>query len=529
MTMVSQRYSNSDKVTLGTRQRPTLLFHLVSYLSLSLSLSLVLHAQEPNLGTEAQREAGKKLYDQKCAQCHGYEGDANSVAKPVFRPQPRDFTSASFKFRTTGSGELPTHEDIKKGIREGMPYTGMPAWPKLSDEELSNLAYYIKTFSEDFKDYGDGEPLQFPKAPSFSEESAKRGRIVYEENQCLDCHGNLGRGDGKSVLTLKDQWEEPIRAADLTKRWTFRNGLTREDIYRTFTTGLDGSPMPSYDIQPPEDQWALVDYVYSLGKSDEPNYATVVVAQGIAGEIDIGEGKSLFQDAEGAYFPVIGQVIEPGRAFYPGVNGVEVKAVYNQDDIAIMLTWNDMTAETSGQNGPDLEVPRFDPEADSTGEQFSDAVAIQTPSKMPMRSVKPYFMFGDAKNPVDIWFLDLARNEEELFLGKGSQNLEKSDGDISVTSNYEDGQWTVIFKRKRVQEDGLSFEQGDFVPIAFSVWDGFNEERGNKRGITSWYHLYLEPIEAESIAGPMAKYGMVMLILELGLIFLVRRKYKGQA
>ena len=35
-------------------------------------------------------------------------------------------------------------------IRRGMPYTSMPAWPTLSDAEVSNLAYFITTFSPDF-------------------------------------------------------------------------------------------------------------------------------------------------------------------------------------------------------------------------------------------------------------------------------------------------------------------------------------------------------------------------------------------
>ena len=62
------------------------------------------------MGTEAQREAGKVIYDQKCAQCHGYNGDAASVGKEYFRPQPRDFTIGIYKFRTTSNGELPTHD-----------------------------------------------------------------------------------------------------------------------------------------------------------------------------------------------------------------------------------------------------------------------------------------------------------------------------------------------------------------------------------------------------------------------------------
>ncbi|NNE35025.1 MAG: c-type cytochrome, partial [Rhodothermales bacterium] len=228
-------------------------------------------AQDIDLGTDAQREEGRQLYMDKCAQCHGVEGDGNGPAKTVFRPQPRDFTSSTYKFRTTPSGELPTDSDIMRSIREGMPYTGMPAWPSLSDGEVRNLMYFIKTFADDFSGpFAEVTPMEMPDDVSMSEESIERGRVVYEENQCFDCHGMAGRGDGKSATTLEDQWGVHIRPADLTKRWTFRRGITREDIYKTFQTGLDGSPMPSYEIDPPEDAWHLVNFVHSLSR-DEPN------------------------------------------------------------------------------------------------------------------------------------------------------------------------------------------------------------------------------------------------------------------
>lgn len=485
-------------------------------------------AQDNILGTEEQRAAGKQLYDKYCAQCHGINGDANSVGKKYFRPEPRDFTSGTFKFRTTESGELPTHNDITRSIKNGMPSTGMPAWTNFSNNELDNLAYYLKSFSKDFVDFGDVTPITIPNPPSLTEESIRRGRQVFVENQCVDCHGNLGLGDGPSAPTLIDQWDQPIRAADLSKKWTFRGGPTREDIYRTFTTGLDGSPMPSYSIQPPEDQWHLVNYVYSLGES-EANYGTLVIAEGLESKMDISQGKALFQNANETLFPIVGQIVEPGRQFYPGVNAVKVKAVYDQEDIAIMLTWHDMSAETNAGNSPTLVAPNFDPNADPETVEFNDAVAILLPSKLPQGIKKPYFMFGDSKNSVDLWFLDLAKDSADFYIGKGSQNLKPGESNLEVTHSFEEGEWTAIFKRKRISEDGLSFEENTFIPIAFSIWDGFNKERGNKRGLTSWYNLYLQPMETESAVGPMAKYAMITLLAELGLIFFVRVRYKGKS
>jgi mono/diheme cytochrome c family protein len=473
---------------------------------------------------------GKELYLLKCAQCHGKKGDGKGIAASYFRPAPRDFTSAVYKFRTTESGELPTDSDIRKSIKNGMPFTGMPAWPDLTEEELTNLVYYLKTFAEDFAGpYADVTPLKIPKSPKYSKSSAQRGKDVYEENQCYDCHGNLGRGDGESAQSLTDQWDEHIKPADLTMRWMFKGGSTREDIFRTFMTGLDGSPMPSYSIDP-EDQWALVDYVYSLSK-DEAKFATYVVAKGTTEEIDLSKGKSIFDGIEAALFPVVGQIMEADREYFPGINAIEVKAIHNETDIAILLSWHDMSAERSGTNHPSIIAPEYnqkieEPEQEFNSE-FSDAVAIQLPAELSNDIVKPYFVFGDPQNPVGLWFVDLAKNEPEVFVAKGSQNIQSYDGKkFYFQADYDEGEWIALFKSSKISGDILYFKEQTFIPISFSVWDGFNKERGNQRGITSWYYIYLEPLESESAATPMVKYGLITFLLEIGIVFFIRKKYK---
>ena len=97
-----------------------------------------------DVGTEAQRESGKKLYLQNCSQCHGEKGDGQGYATPHLFPQPRNFTLGKFKVRTTPNGALPTHQDLVNVIRRGMPYTSMPA----------PLPKNQKQFEEFFK--GDG-------------------------------------------------------------------------------------------------------------------------------------------------------------------------------------------------------------------------------------------------------------------------------------------------------------------------------------------------------------------------------------
>ena len=63
------------------------------------------------------------------------------------------------------------------------------------------------------------------------------------------------------------------------------------------------------------------------------------------------------------------------------------------------------------------------------------------------------------------------------------------------------------------------------MPIAFSVWDGLARERGNRRGLSTWYSLYVEPADVPSAAGPMIKTALIILAVELIVIGWVRRRY----
>jgi len=551
-----------------------------------LALSAVLAA--PAAAQTAQKVPGGPLYQKLCSQCHGEKGDGQGVAAPRLLPRLRDFTAGKFKIRHTPSGALPTDEDLEHIIREGMPYTSMPAWKHLSDGQIKELVAAVKSFSPDFTNpEKKPKPISIPKAPDFSQESAKKRKEVYARIGCPACHGQLGRGDGPSALGLKDDWNHPIRPADLTKRWTFRGGPTREDIYRTFTTGVNGTPMPSFaESLSDAERWQLVDYITSLDPRDEPGYAELVQVQWTPDEIaldDLAKAKKLFASARPAYFPVIGQITEPGRAFHPTVNGVTVRAVYNAREIGFLVTWHDPRADVSGKNAPDMVVPPEEDNADTAatsaagaaaggsdesgdvwggqeeaapaatpapaeaggeggdfwgaeengaapgaaaGGEFSDAVAIQLPAALPSGSRKPYFIFGDASNPVDLWFMDLATKVVTRYTGTGSKSLTTVEGEeVSATASYDRGEWTVIFKRPLRGTGGVTFTEGQYVPIAFSIWDGAQRERGNKRGLTRWMYLYTLPGETPSTVWPMLRTALLVLVVEILLIVWVRRRY----
>jgi mono/diheme cytochrome c family protein len=553
--------------------------------ALGLGVATTAAAGDPN--------AGKELYTRNCAQCHGDKGDGNGVAASHLMPRPRDFTSGKFKIRTTPSGKLPTDADLHHIIKVGMPYTSMPAWPQLSDADIDNLVAYVKSFSPDFaKPDGQAAAVEIPKAPALSKESVERGKASYAELGCAGCHGELGRTDGTTAPTLKDDFGHSIRPADLTRPWTFRGGGRREDIFRTVTTGLNGTPMPAFgEALSVEQRWDLTDFIYSLGGSETPNYSALLTAKKTTEEIDLAKADALFEQAPAAYFPIVGQIMQPGRAFHPASNGLTARAVYNDTDVAIELRWHDMRGNIGGKNGPEIVVPADedkgevesakpaaaddgggwgdadagdakpaakgkaadadpwgdaeakpgdaaggakDPWADDSGgggatgdskSEFSDAVAIQFPVTLPTTIRKPYFIFGDKDHPVHLWYADLAKKNPSLYLASGSDKVESlGPRDLTVTSKFEKGEWRVVFKRRMRSAGALSFEEHGFAPIAFTVWDGASNERGNKRGLTTWWSIYFEPAEKPSPAGAMAASALGVLVLELAFVAWARRR-----
>jgi mono/diheme cytochrome c family protein len=527
---------------------------LVRALAPNAEVVVGIEAQGPDVGTDAQRESGKNLYLKYCSQCHGEKGDGNGYATPHLLPRPRDFTSGKFKVRTTPSGALPTHQDLINIIRRGMPYTSMPAWPDLSDQEVSDLAYFTKSFSADFSNAESvPKPLELPSAPASTAETIALGKKLYEENGCLKCHGAVGRGDGPSASTLVDDLGHPIRAANLTQPWTFRGGPTREDIFRTMTTGLNGTPMPSFaDALTPEQRWAITDFIASLSGSVAPGYTNLVVAKHSLDPIDLSKGAESFASAPAARFPIIGQIMEPGRQFHPPATSVTVQAIYDTESIALLVRWHDMNADKAGKNEPSLPVPpeeevekppaapagaaADDPFADPTAaasvapSEFSDAVSIQIPSQTPTGARKPYFIFGDAQNSVDLWFFDLARPDPLQFTGRGSADIAPNDtGDVTGVASYDQGEWSVIFKRPLRASAGAPFVPGEFLPIALSVWDGFSRDRGNRRGLTAWYSIYVEPEVVPSAIGPMVRTAVIILVIELIVISWVRWRHGSGA
>ena len=215
---------------------------------------------------------GRDIYENSCIFCHGIDGMGDGPVATFLSkdlaPQPRDFTSGIYKFRSTASGEMPMDEDLYRTVTRGVPGF-MPGFEGLSPSDRWKVVYYVKSLSEDFKDAEPEAIKVVGSAIPSTAVSINKGYKVYQEFKCWECHGGGGLGDGKKAPDLKDDWDYPLPPRNLTHLRSYKNGSDPADLYRTIMAGLDGGAMPSYaDFFEGEEEnaWHLINYIRSLSK-----------------------------------------------------------------------------------------------------------------------------------------------------------------------------------------------------------------------------------------------------------------------
>jgi mono/diheme cytochrome c family protein len=210
---------------------------------------------------------GSEVYRRYCITCHGERGDGAGEFAPYTVPRPRDFRQGTFKWRSTPSGSLPLVSDLERTIRDGVYWTAMPSFFPLSARARRDVIAYIQTFSPRWTSDEAATPLAIAPEPAHTPDSVAKGRAVYEKQNCAQCHGDRGTGDGPAAKTETDDWGNPILPFDLTKGH-MKGGTTGADLYRVFMTGLNGTPMPSFvESIAPDEAWDLVHYIQSFSGS----------------------------------------------------------------------------------------------------------------------------------------------------------------------------------------------------------------------------------------------------------------------
>jgi DMSO reductase family type II enzyme heme b subunit len=452
-------------------------------------------------------------------------GDGEGPAAKYLDPRPRDFTLGTFKFRTTKSGELPTNEDLFRTISRGLSGTAMQSFDSdlmkngLSEADRWAVIAYIKTFAEEFED-PDLDPVKTGKViplptnrPPSNAETITKGKAVFERAKCWSCHGKLGRGDGNKEFR-KDDWGFPIRIRNVTHPWKIKAGGRVEDIYMRFTSGISGTPMPSFvKALKEEDRWNLAIYIKSLQHQLTSHQA--LKAKLVTAGLPESPDDPVWDTAAPMDIRLAGQVVTAPRWQNPSIEMVTVRALFNDTEIAFRLTWDDpfkdVKHEKSKEFNPNQisKVGNFSSYVEANGmipralETFRDSIALQFPVKAPQGTKKPHFYRGSSSDQVHLWVwkadLDAvgARGTEEGNARGTKQpiRVQPKDGQqITGKAKWDQGRWTVVMKRplKTDDKNDVQFEKGVFIPMSLNAWDGSNGEHGLIMSLSSWYYVVLE-------------------------------------
>ncbi|MDP6980705.1 MAG: c-type cytochrome [Myxococcota bacterium] len=507
-------------------------------------------------------EAGKGVYERRCTFCHGEEGAGDGPVADYLDPRPRDFTIATFKFRSTKTGCLPTDEDLFRTITEGVHGTAMPTWGKgdgaLSEEERWQVLHYIKTFditeafgNEDFDPTTPECAVSMGTRPVNNGASIAKGDEIFHDTgkgACVKCHGLDGRGDGAdNEKGLQDDWGFPIKPRILSEGWRYRRGTTAEDIYFTLRGGLMGTPMPSVaDTLSEEETWHLAHYVVSLIDQEDLSGNVVLKVLRAEGGVPTTIDDERWALAPVLHVPLVGQVLVTPRWQNPSVQRTTLRAYFDDENIAIRATWNDRVEDrgTDQPTDPGLRDPDAAPGEVETyfsverahargAENLSDRFLLQFPTKLPDSPEKPHFFMGSPRLSANQWVWSGSTDSGVEQNAKGIDRDPEPQADESqqliVQSSFENGQWTALFVRPLNTDNtkgDVQFETGRMIPIAVNAWDASSGEWGLQRSISSWYYIELErPVEGNVYA---ASAVVAALIAGIELL-LIRRARTGDS
>lgn len=486
--------------------------------------------------------AGKAIYDQHCAACHGANGDGNGPASVWLYPKPRNFSAGLFKIKSTPGQSLPTDEDLLQSIKRGLPGSSMPSFAYLTEAEQHDVVAYVKSLTSRADASGKRvnlfeqaavngtlvKPVEVPVEPAAGVQELTLGRDIYKKMACALCHGETGAGDGPQVVTLKDDAGLPIRPRDFNTG-LFRGGHTGRDLYLRIHNGLPGTPMIPYGSEQlkPEERWAVVHYVQSLRRTD------VAVNDLLAPEnsaIRVQKIAKLPTEPMDSFWESLDPVRVPLNPLWPEPNqvyAVAVSAVTDGKQLAVLLQWRDELPQNTAIRVQD----------------FQDGAALQ----FSLSGKYGFLGMGDKENPVNLWNWKAGWQAEAE--GGGAPDMDSVYQSMHVDAwkftNYNtavsagnvisqphktpvedanaagfgsfksqpiaqqnvagkgvwhDGFWSVIFVRdlKSKDADDVKFVAGKPVPVAFAIWNGEQHDRNGRKMVSNWYQLILDDAKASA-------------------------------
>ena len=184
------------------------------------------------------------------------------------------------------------------------------------------------------------------------------------------------------------------------------------------------------------------------------------------------------------------------------------------------------------------------------GKQVAVLVEYADPTQDPDDAAALEFMVGDKKahfahgqpmlqvegGPVNIWFWKNKTAKAVDMNAKGFGTLKAQEHqDVKAKGVYSNGTWKVVFSRDLStghSEEDVQITPGQFISIAFAVWDGRKDgagdlvEKGSQKAVSSWW--YFRADAPPDYSGYM--YAAIAAALALGFQFvLIRKLKKGQS
>ncbi|MCP4329452.1 MAG: hypothetical protein GY791_13560 [Alphaproteobacteria bacterium] len=272
--------------------------------------------------------------------------------------------------------------------------------------------------------------------------------------------------------------------------------------------------MPSFVRALDDDsRWYLANFIKSLQVT--PTQHQALQAKAVDGALPTAPDDPAWESAEPMDLRLAGQVVAAPRWQNPSIELVTVQALFNDEEIAFRLAWDDPFRDVT--HDPDAA---FDPiEIGRVGalnsyveavdmvpralETYRDSVALQFPVKLPEGTKKPHFYRGDSSNPVHLWVWkadldaegDRAVEEGNARGWKQPIKIQAEDKQhVASSAQWDQGRWTIVTSRPLRTDDknDVQFEKGVFIPMAANAWDGSNGEHGLIMSLSTWFYVFLE-------------------------------------